>query len=696
MNDKELNLDALENADEDTIRKIAADCPASDEEKERMFAMSRKIYNERTKESEYKNDMEVSGVDVYRKPAWHKFAAAAAALVIGAGAIAGGVMLKKNNNSKPPVVDSMTDRVMCPIGDLSLCSVRISTAAIAPAVFQPSEYERQKITTALTIGQWEEISLDTPLPDGEYVTLYFRNHMLAAQLEEAINEALKAEDGTSDLVTPDNAEQEKVFTLKLFNDNTVLYEDESTQTRYQLDDDTANTVREASKFDPLADYDLLYPEVPYDDLMHTVWDIVIETDEKNTIDLFFPVTNETIKVAPENCRFCLGQWDQDDSMNCVTDPEVVKKFNLINWKEATREANVSSDGILVSFRCTDENALRNYQYTIHSSGLAVVSYDDVEFSKKQNMIYDIGSDAASELHSAFYDMRDKALTGLAPDELFSLMKLRSAKISRNNDPSTQTALDDEDLKLLNNAILSATWEKLPDDTLCNNRIYNLTLSTYLRVYNMDIYPGSIATFPGAGVFRVSDGFMDALTSISDSVWEKVEPQDDPAIPADENAELIERATKLYNECIPRYNEFVGGPPRMLSVNLSEDDFYDFGDNLAGYLLPGVSSIEDIRRMFFKEFSERYHANDIGGDSPYFEREGKVYWKPSNRGSNIYFQRSEITEVQRITDDEIVFNVKNYYDGNGVGDPRVWAEQVEFSVVVQPDGSWLVGKLTIPD
>ena len=33
MNDKELNLDALENADEDTIKIIAADCPASDEAK---------------------------------------------------------------------------------------------------------------------------------------------------------------------------------------------------------------------------------------------------------------------------------------------------------------------------------------------------------------------------------------------------------------------------------------------------------------------------------------------------------------------------------------------------------------------------------------------------------------------------------------------------------------------------------------
>ena len=77
MNDKDINLDALENADEDTIKKIAADCPASDEEKERMFAMSRKIYKERTMESNNINDMEVSGVDVYKRPAWLKFAAAA-------------------------------------------------------------------------------------------------------------------------------------------------------------------------------------------------------------------------------------------------------------------------------------------------------------------------------------------------------------------------------------------------------------------------------------------------------------------------------------------------------------------------------------------------------------------------------------------------------------------------------------------
>ena len=48
MNDTRLNLDIFENADDETARKIAAYCSASDSEKERMFAMSRKIYQERT------------------------------------------------------------------------------------------------------------------------------------------------------------------------------------------------------------------------------------------------------------------------------------------------------------------------------------------------------------------------------------------------------------------------------------------------------------------------------------------------------------------------------------------------------------------------------------------------------------------------------------------------------------------------
>ena len=51
MKDNELDLEILENADEAEIKIIADSCPASESDKERMFAMSRKIYKERTKES---------------------------------------------------------------------------------------------------------------------------------------------------------------------------------------------------------------------------------------------------------------------------------------------------------------------------------------------------------------------------------------------------------------------------------------------------------------------------------------------------------------------------------------------------------------------------------------------------------------------------------------------------------------------
>ena len=160
MNDKDINLDALENADEDTIKKIAADCPASDEEKERMFAMSRKIYKERTKESNNINDMEVSGVDVYKRPAWLKFAAAAAAIAIAAGAVTGGGILLKRHRTQPKVDSSeIEERAMSPFGDLSGCRVRLSNAAIAPAVFEPHEENRTALLTALNEGEWNKIAV---------------------------------------------------------------------------------------------------------------------------------------------------------------------------------------------------------------------------------------------------------------------------------------------------------------------------------------------------------------------------------------------------------------------------------------------------------------------------------------------------------------------------------------------------------
>ena len=96
MKDKELDLEILENADDSDIRRIAGNCPASESDKERMFAMSRKIYTERTKESNEAPAMVVSGVEIYKKPLWQKIVSAAAVIALVAGGAAGGLALLKN------------------------------------------------------------------------------------------------------------------------------------------------------------------------------------------------------------------------------------------------------------------------------------------------------------------------------------------------------------------------------------------------------------------------------------------------------------------------------------------------------------------------------------------------------------------------------------------------------------------------
>ena len=107
MKDNGFDLEILENADDADIRRIADSCPASESDKERMFAMSRKIYNERTKESNETPVIEVSGVEIYKKPFWHKFVSAAAVLAVIAGGTAGGwALLNKNKTLDASVTDN--------------------------------------------------------------------------------------------------------------------------------------------------------------------------------------------------------------------------------------------------------------------------------------------------------------------------------------------------------------------------------------------------------------------------------------------------------------------------------------------------------------------------------------------------------------------------------------------------------------
>ena len=179
MNDKELGLDVFEMADDEEIKRIAADCPASPEEKERMFKLSQKIYNERTNESNEAHAVEVSGVEQYKKPIRHKIVSLAAALALVAGLGAGGYMLARNKGADNHFASGENSQVQetaesnYPFGEID--RVRMLCPAIAPAVVELTPEKVSELTSWLDKLSWEEPE-NAEMPDGEYIMLYIYNN----------------------------------------------------------------------------------------------------------------------------------------------------------------------------------------------------------------------------------------------------------------------------------------------------------------------------------------------------------------------------------------------------------------------------------------------------------------------------------------------------------------------------------------
>ncbi|WP_294411617.1 PASTA domain-containing protein [uncultured Ruminococcus sp.] len=181
MNDKELGLDVFEMADDEEIKRIAADCPASPEEKERMFKLSQKIYNERTNESNEAHADEVSGVEQYKKPIWHKIVSAAAALALVAGLGAGGYMLARNKGADNHFASGENSQVQeaaesnYPFGSLENERVRMTCSAIAPAVVELTPEKVTELANLLEKLPWEEVEEEIE-PDGERDLIFFYNN----------------------------------------------------------------------------------------------------------------------------------------------------------------------------------------------------------------------------------------------------------------------------------------------------------------------------------------------------------------------------------------------------------------------------------------------------------------------------------------------------------------------------------------
>ena len=107
--------DIFENTDDMTLEKMSQEFPVlTDEEKERIFAMSERKYNinkfnenDESKFEDFGTDInyEVKGVEQYKRPIWYRTLSVAAAAVLMFGGVAGSMMLLKHGSRNLPATE---------------------------------------------------------------------------------------------------------------------------------------------------------------------------------------------------------------------------------------------------------------------------------------------------------------------------------------------------------------------------------------------------------------------------------------------------------------------------------------------------------------------------------------------------------------------------------------------------------------
>ncbi|MBR1431953.1 hypothetical protein [Ruminococcus sp.] len=107
-------FEILENADDKNIELLAKVPVLTRDEKDRMLRMSRDKLNERTKAAD--TEEQVSGVERYSRPKWHRFVSIAACAALVAGLAGTAVYLSRG---KKPAVDDPVSEITIPADEIT-------------------------------------------------------------------------------------------------------------------------------------------------------------------------------------------------------------------------------------------------------------------------------------------------------------------------------------------------------------------------------------------------------------------------------------------------------------------------------------------------------------------------------------------------------------------------------------------------
>lgn len=127
---KEKNeFDVLENTEQSVTDRLSAEFPPIDEdEKEKVFRMSEKKFNNLANGYSDEDEQSVSGVEIYKRPVWKKCLTVAAAGAVIIGGTAGGIKALKNFTNVPV----QEEERVAPFGDFSKTNYKVCDHSTEP------------------------------------------------------------------------------------------------------------------------------------------------------------------------------------------------------------------------------------------------------------------------------------------------------------------------------------------------------------------------------------------------------------------------------------------------------------------------------------------------------------------------------------------------------------------------------------
>ncbi|NLT07932.1 MAG: hypothetical protein GXY08_00265, partial [Ruminococcus sp.] len=172
---KKNEFDILENNSQDVIDRIAEEFPPQDEnEKEMVFKMSEKKFNNRIPEADDDSNKSVSGVEIYNRPVWKRILNVAAAAAVLISGTAGGIKAIKYFNDASEKNDNMTESKTAPFGDFAESGYKVCDYSKEPlfSVICNNSMAEYGVSEDSDESETEPITEYDTVPEGEENTSY--------------------------------------------------------------------------------------------------------------------------------------------------------------------------------------------------------------------------------------------------------------------------------------------------------------------------------------------------------------------------------------------------------------------------------------------------------------------------------------------------------------------------------------------